>query len=86
MPFMPPQDFVGRVLSRWMTVRPRIDRAACRVCGSCVESCPAGAMKTIDRQVKIDDTFCIRCFCCQELCPEGAVEVTYPWIRRVLFG
>ena len=77
-------DFVGRVLSRWVTVRPRINRAACRVCGSCVESCPAGAMKTVDRRVKIDDTFCIRCFCCQELCPHGAVRAKRGVLSRLL--
>ncbi len=68
-------NFLGAILRPLVTLRPRIDRARCRTCGVCVESCPARAMKTVDRRVKIDDTLCIRCFCCQELCPHGAVKV-----------
>jgi uncharacterized protein (DUF362 family)/Pyruvate/2-oxoacid:ferredoxin oxidoreductase delta subunit len=71
--FVPP--FFARRLRRFLTVRPRIQAEVCRACGVCVASCPAQAMKIIDRKVQIDDTLCIRCFCCQELCPHDAVRV-----------
>jgi len=77
--FLP--DFLGRILRPLITVKPRIDAPKCRLCGICVDSCPAHAMKIVDRRVKIDDTSCIRCFCCQELCPQGAVRV-----KRGLFS
>ncbi len=66
-------DCLAGAVRRLITVKPRIRAAKCRVCGVCAESCPAQAMKIVDRKVRIDDTVCIRCFCCQELCPHGAV-------------
>jgi uncharacterized protein (DUF362 family)/NAD-dependent dihydropyrimidine dehydrogenase PreA subunit len=76
--------FLARALRRLVTVRPRFDRAACRVCGACVEACPADALKVVDGRVCIDDTLCIRCFCCQELCPFGAVRVRRGWLSRLI--
>ncbi len=78
-----PGIFAG-VARRLFTVRPRVRRAQCRLCGVCAESCPAGAMKIVDRRIRIDDTLCIRCFCCQELCPHGAVQVSRGVLSRLL--
>jgi len=77
--FLP--DFLSRIARPFITVKPRIDASKCRVCGICVDSCPAHALKIVDRRVKIDDTSCIRCFCCEELCPQGAV-----WVKRGLLS
>ena len=71
--FLPP--WLAGALRRFITARPRVDHSTCCACGTCVEACPVGAMKMVDRRVRIDDTACIRCFCCQELCPQGAVRV-----------
>ncbi len=70
--FLP--GFLAGVMRRLITVKPMVTRGRCEICGVCVESCPAEAMKIIDRKVRIDDTVCIRCFCCQELCPHDAIE------------
>ena len=71
---------------RLLASRPEIRSGACRRCGKCAESCPPHAITFVKGRVpRIRHHQCIRCFCCQELCPEGAVEVTYPWIRRVIF-
>jgi len=75
--------FLSGLMRRLATARPSIDHKTCRVCGVCAESCPAGAMKIIDRRVRIDDTSCIRCFCCQELCPHGAVGVRRGLLSRL---
>jgi uncharacterized protein (DUF362 family)/NAD-dependent dihydropyrimidine dehydrogenase PreA subunit len=80
--FVPP--FLARWLRRFVTVRPRIDVSNCRVCGVCVEACPAHAMKIVDRRVEIADTLCIRCFCCQELCPHDAVRAKRGLLSRLL--
>ena len=70
---------------RLLASRPVIRASACSQCGKCDESCPPRAISFVKGRVpRIRHHRCIRCFCCQELCPEGAVEVTYPWIRRVL--
>ena len=68
--------FAGRafgVVIDLLKRRPVIDAAACRDCGTCVESCPVGA---IDRATKgVDYATCIECLCCHELCMHGAVEL-----------
>ena len=79
--FLP--DALASLARRLVTVKPVIDRAACRACGVCVGSCPAQAMKMVDGHVRIDDTLCIRCFCCQELCPHGAVRVRQGWLSKL---
>ncbi|MDD1657042.1 MAG: DUF362 domain-containing protein [Methanomicrobiales archaeon] len=93
-PFRHPGPIVmGRVpaplvhlAGRLLASRPEIRSAVCRRCGKCAESCPPGAITFVKGRVpRIHHHRCIRCFCCLELCPEEAVEVTYPWIRRVLF-
>jgi uncharacterized protein (DUF362 family) len=55
--------------------RPRIVLSACKDCGTCVESCPVGA---IDQPTKsIDYSKCIECLCCHELCMNNAVELRH---------
>ncbi len=78
--FVPP--FLANLARRLIRIRPGIDRRTCRTCGVCIESCPADAMKVVDRCPEIDDTSCIGCFCCQELCPEGAVHVKRGLLSR----
>ena len=65
------------LMSKCLTTKPCVDKAACQGCGICLKVCPvqsirlAGAGKT----AAINHNDCIRCFCCQELCPEGAITV-----------
>ena len=74
------------LVSSLLAPRPEIRASRCQRCGICAENCPPRAITCVEGRVPhIRHHRCIRCFCCQELCPEGAVEVTYPWIRRVLF-
>jgi uncharacterized protein (DUF362 family)/Pyruvate/2-oxoacid:ferredoxin oxidoreductase delta subunit len=73
------------LLGRLLASRPEIRASACQRCGKCAEICPPLAISFVEGRVpRIHYHRCIRCFCCQELCPEGAVEVTYPWIRRIV--
>ena len=65
--------------------RPSIRRSRCISCGKCAEGCPPKAIRYTKGEIpSIRYRHCIRCYCCQELCPQGAVEVSYPWIRRVV--
>jgi len=65
--------------------RPSIRRGKCISCGKCAEGCPPKAIRYTKGEIpSIRYRHCIRCYCCQELCPQGAVEVSYPWIRRMV--
>ncbi len=58
-----------------MKKRPRINLSSCKDCGTCMESCPVGA---IDRTTRsIDYSKCIECLCCHELCMHRAVELRH---------
>lgn len=88
---LPPSVDKPRRVPRWLLpaligffkTRPEIDRAKCRRCGVCRESCP---VKAIDAGLVIDRRACIECLCCQELCPQGAVRLqrVNPLARRLM--
>jgi ferredoxin len=46
---------------------------ACTACGSCLESCPAEAIKEGDEKYTINPDLCIDCGSCVETCPAEAI-------------
>ncbi len=44
----------------------------CTACGSCMESCPAEAIKEGEKY-SIDAELCIDCASCVDSCPVGAI-------------
>ena len=44
----------------------------CRACGTCVEKCPAGALRFEDGEVKWDSAGCVQCDTCIKVCPYDA--------------
>ena len=70
-----------RVIRRLLVKKPVISSSRCHRCLVCVRHCPAGAMKFVDRSVRIDYKACICCYCCHELCPHGAVQVKWGLLR-----
>jgi uncharacterized protein (DUF362 family)/NAD-dependent dihydropyrimidine dehydrogenase PreA subunit len=65
---------LGGLVNDISSVKPVIDAKNCKKCRSCVEVCPAGAIRT-EGDFKIDDSCCILCFCCHEMCEHGAVKL-----------
>jgi len=69
---------------RYTTARPVVLPDRCLACGVCTHSCPAGAIRVVDRLARIDSAKCIRCYCCQEMCPEGAIELRSSLLGRLV--
>lgn len=46
----------------------------CTACGSCVDSCPAEAIKEGDPKYIIDPDLCIDCASCVDACPVEAIS------------
>lgn len=65
---------VSRTLSKATLGRHTIDRSRCIRCGTCVKTCPVGAIN-LDIP-RIDTERCILCFGCVNNCPTGAHAMT----------
>jgi uncharacterized protein (DUF362 family)/NAD-dependent dihydropyrimidine dehydrogenase PreA subunit len=70
--------FLGHI-----TASPRPNKD-CVGCGVCVQNCPMHAITLVDRRAQIDLKQCIRCYCCHELCPHEAIDLSRPFITRLL--
>jgi ferredoxin len=58
---------------------PRIDKALCTTCGSCVNVCPTGTLQMGADGVWVEpdtDFGCIGCGLCMAICPSGAATVS----------
>jgi uncharacterized protein (DUF362 family)/Pyruvate/2-oxoacid:ferredoxin oxidoreductase delta subunit len=70
-----PPRIIRRIITNFMTRKPRIDRIKCEGCGVCKENCAGSAIEIRSEKAVIDYSKCIRCYCCHELCPYDAVFV-----------
>jgi len=85
--------FIGESVAR----KPVFSKSKCTLCGECIESCPAGALRKGRRRPTIDRNLCFRCYCCRELCAHDAINLkriplrslgsaamgrTRKWLRR----
>ncbi|OGX52347.1 MAG: hypothetical protein A3G37_02785 [Omnitrophica WOR_2 bacterium RIFCSPLOWO2_12_FULL_46_30] len=76
--------FIANILKKLITIQPKIDSDACRLCESCVKNCPQKTMSVQKGKLVIDYARCISCFCCQEACPYGAIATKKSFLARVL--
>ena len=68
------RGLVGEAVRSIVTRKPKCAKKRCTGCGTCVEVCPAHALRLVDDKPSFDYKECIRCYCCQEMCPEGAIK------------
>ena len=79
-----PQIIPKALLESIIRFRPRIDRAKCVLCRTCIKTCPNNAVKLDNDRIKIDYSRCIACFCCQESCPHQAIGVKRGMLTKLL--
>lgn len=76
---------VNRFLLERVRPRPVFDHNLCIGCQDCANNCPPQALVIDENQRPVVDLeACIRCFCCQELCPRKAVDISRPWLEKLL--
>lgn len=75
-------EFLLNAVKRWVWVRPGFG-PECKLCGQCVEKCPANALAMGEKHPLLDSDKCIECFCCHEICPESAVELRLSRLARL---
>ncbi|MBI5699042.1 DUF362 domain-containing protein [Candidatus Saganbacteria bacterium] len=81
-----PIPFLEKVLKKYTSEWPVIDRSSCTSCNSCVAVCAAKALKKSAITPVFDYDKCIRCYCCQEFCPEHAVKIKKNWLFDRIFN
>lgn len=53
-----------------------IDKEKCDGCETCVESCPAEAIKIVDEKAVVDPEECVDCEACVDECPNSAISMS----------
>lgn len=75
---------LGSALTRFLWVRPSIQKEVCTGCRLCADMCPAGAISFDTGAGTVNAGLCKSCLCCHEACPEGAVEVKMSRLARLV--
>ncbi len=65
--------FLPRLVTRQLSVRPRVIENQCTGCRECEEICPAGAISVASKTARINPSRCIQCMCCHEACRFNAI-------------
>ncbi len=53
---------------------PKVIQEKCTQCGTCLSTCPTGAI-SLESEIVIDQNLCIFCCACIKICPEEAVLI-----------
>jgi len=70
--------FLPRLVTRQLSVRPRVIERQCTGCRECQKICPAGAILVASKTARINPGLCIQCMCCHEVCRFNAIVPTRP--------
>lgn len=53
----------------------KVDLDKCDGCGTCVEACPAEAIKIENEKAVVDEEECVDCETCMDECPNNAISM-----------
>ena len=53
----------------------RVDKEKCTGCETCVDECPAVAIKIENEKAKVDKELCVDCETCIDVCPSEAISM-----------
>ena len=76
--------FLPRLVTRQLTVSPRVIERQCTGCRECQKICPAGAISVASKTARINQGLCIQCMCCHEVCRFNAIVPTRSTIGVVV--
>ncbi|MCW7072035.1 MAG: 4Fe-4S binding protein [Methanophagales archaeon] len=62
---------------------PVVDLRVCKGCGDCVQVCPDGALKIVDKKLVVDYNKCSCCGVCDRICKWGALELKSPQLPQI---
>lgn len=68
--------FLPRLVTRQLSVRPRVIERRCTGCRECQKICPADAISVASKTARINPARCIQCMCCHEVCSFNAIVPT----------
>ncbi len=55
---------------------PKIDETKCKVCGECVDVCPAEVLEADEKETRVaKPADCLGCESCIAVCPEDAITI-----------
>ncbi len=84
MDIVPLPNFIRRLMTGHLTLRPKEVKEKCTLCNKCVDICPTFVISNLGDRLNINYDKCIRCFCCVEVCPEAAMKPYAPWLLRII--
>jgi ferredoxin len=53
----------------------KVDKEKCVGCGTCVDTCPVGALELKGDKVEVDGDACVECGACVGVCPVEALSL-----------
>ena len=60
----------------------KVDESKCVGCGSCVDTCPVGAIKLEGDVAVVDAEKCIGCTLCVKACPKKVIQMVPAKIKQ----
>ena len=74
----------NKFMRKYIIQKPVANNVICKLCGECVQYCPAKAIAANHTKIFFNYDKCIRCYCCVEICPHGALSVKKPIGGKIL--